>query len=266
MNGCDCGGLARNDTPMSETVDPFELLRELNPVKPADVANAASSEHAVRSLEEIVTGTRDTPRKETIRRRRVPRLRRRSYVLGLIPVAGVIAVTAWALTQGSTKQLTIGCYATANLQAHTVVVPANNRPPVETCREVWRTFQFGHRPTPKLQACVLPSGAIAVFPSPQGQACKQLKLAPLLTVTTPYGRTSRSPLRLKNALVKSFLTKRCVEGRRATALVRSEIRRLGLPLWRVQINGVFTTNRPCASLAFDEDHNLVLLIPIPRRP
>jgi hypothetical protein len=264
MKGCGCGGLARNDTPMSEPEDPFDLLRALNPVTPADVANAASSEHAVRSLEAIVAGTHGAPRKETMRRRRVPRLRRRTYVLGLVPVAGVIAVAAWALTQGPTKQLTIGCYASVDLQAHTVVVPASTRPPVESCRGVWRTFHFGHRSTPKLQACVLPSGAIGVFPSPNGQACKRLKLEPL-TATSPQTRTSRSPLRLKDALVKSFLMNPCMDRHRATALVAAEIRRLGLPRWGVRVNGTFTNIRPCASLAFDEDHHLVLLVPMPRR-
>ncbi len=251
---------------MSEPVDPFDLLRELNPVTPADLANAASSEHAVRSLEEIVAGTRNAPREETMRRRRVPRLRRRTYVLGLVPAAGTIAVAAWALTQGPTKQLTIGCYASVDLQAHTVVVTASTQPAVETCREVWRNSEFGHLPTPKLQACVLPSGGIGVFPSPRGQACKRLKLAPLITVTTPQTRTSSSPLRLKNALVRTFLMNRCMEGRRATALATTEIRRLGLRLWRVRVNGTFTSSRPCASLAFDEDHHLVLLVPLPRRP
>lgn len=251
---------------MSEPADPFDLLREFNPVTPADVANAAASEHAVRSLEAIVDGTHNAPPNETVRRRRVPRLRRRTYILGLVPVAGVIAVAAWALTLGPTKQLTIGCYASVSLQAHTVVVPASTRPAVETCRGVWRSFQFGHRSTPKLQACVLPSGAIGIFPSPKGKACERLKLAPLTAVTTQQTRTSRSPLRLKDVLVKSFLMNRCMDRRRATALVAAEIRRLRLPLWGVRVNGTFTKIRPCASLAFDEDHHLVLLVPMPRRP
>jgi hypothetical protein len=251
---------------MTEPVDPFELLRELNPVTPEDVTDAASSGEAARALEEILAGTRGAPRRWRPRGARIPRLRRRTYLLALVPLLGAATAAAWALTQGATKQLTIGCYASANLQAHTVVVPAGSgRTAVDTCRGVWRRGDFGPRPTPTLQACVLPSGAIGVFPSPTQTACTQLHLTPLAS-TAPPQPTAASALTLKKALVHAFITHRCMDKQHAVAVVEAEIRTLGLAGWHVQINGTFTSGRPCASLAFDEQTQHVLLVPLPKQP
>jgi hypothetical protein len=250
---------------MSDPVDPFELLRELNPVDPEDVADAASTVQARRALEEIIAGRRP-PMARTPRRPRIRRLRRRSYLLALVPIAGAITAASWALTQGATKQLTIGCYASANLQAHTVVIPAGSDPPVDACRAVWQRDDFGNQPTPRLQACILPSGAIGVFPSATEAACSQLKLAPLTAATVPPSQVAASPLALKNALVRKFLTDRCMNEQRASATVQAELRRLRLTNWHVQTNGTFSSSRPCASLAFDEEQHRVLLVPMPKQP
>lgn len=251
---------------MSEPVDPFELLRQLNPVDPEDVADAASTVQAQRALEEIIAGTRKPPITRTLRRPRIRRLRRRTYLLALVPLAGVIAAAAWALTQGATKQFTIGCYGSASLQAHTVVVAAGSDSPVDACRTVWQRGDFGNKPTPRLQACVLRSGAIGVFPSSAEAACSKLKLAPAASTTTSPRQAGASPLALKNALVRKFLANRCMNEQQATATVQAEIRRLRLTNWQVQTNGTFDSSRPCGSLAFDEEQHRVLLVPVPKQP
>jgi hypothetical protein len=252
---------------MTEPVDPYELLRDLNPVAPDDVAEAASTAEATRALEEIIAGTRQLPAKRRLARIRIPRIRRRFYLLALVPAVGAIAAAAWALTHGATKQFTVGCYATADLQAHTVIVPAGADGALETCRSVWRRGDFGVRAIPPLQACVLPSGAIGVFPSPNQHACTQLHLTALTpTKAPPPNRKVGSPIELKNDLVHTFLASRCMNEQQAVDTVNAEIRRLGLSEWRVQVNGRFTSSRPCASLAFDQDIRHVLIIPLPRRP
>ena len=261
-----CGDLRKDGTPMSDPVDPFELLRELNPVDAEDVADAASTVEAQRALEEIIAGTRRSPTTQTLRRPRIRRLRRRTYLLALVPIAGAIAAASWALTQGATKQLTIGCYASANLEAHTVVVEAGSDSVVDACRAVWQRGDFGNQPAPRLQACVLSSRAIGVFPSPTEAACSQLKLAPVTATTPPPSQAGASPLALKNALVRKFLTDRCMNEQQATTTVQTEFRRLRLTNWQVQTNGPFNSNRPCASLAFDEEQHRVLLVPMPKQP
>lgn len=256
---------------MNEPFDPFEVLRELNPVDPADLRGAATSPQARLALEQILDGTRKSvPTRRRWARRR-PRLRtwRRSYLLVLIPVAAGLAAAAWALTHGPTKQLTIGCYASANLDARTVVVAAGAAPPLATCQQAWQRGDFGPPPSPRLEACILPSGAVGVFPSPNGQACQRLKLAPL-TPTAPATSTAPRPrstvTALKDALVQAFLARPCMTQTEATTAVRAELRRLQLTDWKVEARGHFTAVRSCASLAFDEEQHLILLIPIPKRP
>jgi hypothetical protein len=245
-------------------VDPFEELRRLNPVQPDTVHNAASSDEAQRALEDIVSGRRRSGWRTRLRRPRLYRFNRRPYILILIPIAGAIAAGAWALTHGASKHLTIGCYGAANLQAHTVVV-ANEGSPVVACRIIWRRGDFGARVVPQLEACVLPSGAIGVFPGPP-TTCRRLKLEPLAPVRVQPRSSAGAAVRLKKVLVNDFLAHRCENRASALATVKSTIRSVGAGAWTVQVNGSFSSKRPCASLAFDEPHERVLLVPTPRQP
>ena len=253
---------------MSKPVDPFELLRRLNPVEPNDFAGEAASPEAQRTLEQIVADARTRSRRLSLGRLPRLRLRRRVYLLALVPLAGVVAAAAWALTHGATKQFTIGCYASPDLQAHTVVVASGDVSPIGTCRTVWERGDFGNQPTPPLQACVLPSGGIGVFPGSAEATCKQLHLAPLTPTTAPPSRTrsSPSPLVLKNALTQKFLASPCMGAQQALTVVQDEISRLNLSSWAARQEGTFTSKRPCASLGFDEQQHRVLLIPMPTRP
>jgi hypothetical protein len=259
---------------MNERFDPFQLLRELNPVSGADVRGEASSEHAQETLERILREERPPTRRSPQYGRRRPRWRR-SYVLVLVALAIGVATAAWALTRTPTKTLTVGCYATLDLQARTVVVPTDDRSATAACREIWQRGDFGSAKVPELEACVLPSGAIGVFPSPTGRACEKLRLAPVApeTPAPPPARTTPKPKppspqatarTLKNKLVDAFLAKPCMDEQEATELVRAELRKLRVNDWGVRTNGPFSAARPCASLAFDEEHRTVLLVPMPR--
>lgn len=262
---------------MNEQFDPFELLRQLNPVSREEVRGEASSERAQASLERILREGRPPRRRSP--QRRSARLRwRRGYVLVLIALAVGVATAAWALTRTATETLTVGCYATVDLQARTVVVPADDRSPTATCAEIWQRGDFGSVSVPQLEACVLPSGAVGVFPSPAGRACEDLRLVPVgpePPAPSP-GRTTTSPKppdapqatvrTLKDRLVDTFLAKSCMNEHKATAAVHAELRKLHLGDWGVRSNAPFSTARPCASLAFDEEHRIVLLVPIPRTP
>jgi hypothetical protein len=251
---------------MNEPLDPFEILRALNPVDPADLRGERSSTRACEAREQIVNGMRPS-RGQTRLRWRLPRLRwRRSYVLALVPLAAVVAAGAWALTHGATKQLTIGCYASAALQARTIVVAATAASPTEACGRVWQRGDFGSSGSPRLQACVLPSGGVGVFPSPGGRACEQLKLAPVAVGASSISPQSGSAATLKRALVEEFLSKPCMRRGQAISTVRRELRTQHLNDWTVRATGAFVSARPCASLGFDEEQHLVLLVPMPKRP
>lgn len=198
--------------------------------------------------------------------RRLPRLgprghvrRRRVYLIPIVTVAVLAAATlAWALSRGPTQHLSTGCYAAIDLHGRAAVVPATKASPVETCEKLWLDGAFG-KPPPPLEACVLPSGAVGVFPSPEGDSCERLNLAPV-----PAGSEPPSDLvELQDTLVDTFLD-RCLTEPAARRIVQDELRRLSLEDWRVVTSGRFTSARPCASLAFDEKQSEVKLVPIPR--
>lgn len=239
--------------------DPFDILRQANPIDPDELGDADSLEGQA-LLAEILRQPRKRPA-----RARLPRLApgrpRHRY---LVPAIAVLALGAgavgWALTRGVSEPLTIGCYAAADLQAKTAVVPADGRAPVAACRELWRLGEFGAQPTPPLQACVLPSGAIGVFPKHQQDTCGALGLPP---VPSTYEPSANPVVRLKQRLVDQFLSEECVVEQRARTLVEAELARLRLADWRIESAAPFTAARPCATLGFDTARRAVLLVPAP---
>lgn len=245
---------------MKDPGDPFEVLRRINPVDPRTLPDPAHSREALEAMENILREDVDSDAG-----RRLPRLqrlrrttpRRRVYLIPLVAVVVLGAATlAWALTRGPTQHLSVGCYASLDLEARTVVVPATEGSAVETCEKVWLDGTFG-RPPPPLEACVLPSGAVGVFPDPRGDGCARLNLVPA------PGDEGSAVVELQKALVDTFL-ERCIAEPEARQIVQAELTRLRLEDWRVATSGRFESARPCASLAFDEEGREVLLVPIPR--
>jgi hypothetical protein len=244
---------------VKRSLDPFDILRKLNPVNSDSLPGAGSSEG--RALLERISAESDASASAA-----VPGVlrnsRRRVYVLVLVGAVVVGAgAAAWALTRTETKHLTIGCYASTDLQANTLVIPASTASPVIACRELWREGAFGSEPTPRLQACVLASGAVGVFPSPSGQACRRLGLVEAAPGRQPGAAAG---VGLKDALVDRFLAAGCVSEVDAIQIVRSEFRQRHLTAWQVRAADSFSTARPCATLAFEEERHLVLLVPATR--
>jgi hypothetical protein len=239
---------------MMERFDPFAVLRDLNPVDLDDVGDAASSPEARATLEQILAGTRR------------PKLRvfhsaaKRMFVLVALAFICAVAAVALALTQGAAQHLTVGCYQTASLEAKTVVIATRGGSVVETCRQLWRQQRLGGPVPVRLQACRLPSGAIGVFPSLEGRACADLNLSALRDDEPATGSTAQ----LREALVDVFLARGCISQKHAGQLVRDELRRQGIADWTVADGAAFTSERPCASLGFDEPHRVVLLVPMAR--
>ncbi len=246
---------------MNDGHDPFETLRRINPVDPSTLPDPAQSREALDVMERIIRGEFASPQVGRLQQTR-SLLRARRRRVFLVPIVAAVALAAaalaWALTQGPTQHLDIGCYATIDLQGTAAVVPATEASPTETCEKLWLDGAF-RKPSPPLEACVLPSGAVGVFPSPAGNSCERLNLAPV-----PVG--SKPPpgsVELRDALVDKFLD-RCLTEPAARRIIQQEMTRLGLQDWRVVTNGRFTPARPCASLAFDEKQGQIILVPIPR--
>lgn len=240
-------------------VDPFEILRQANPVDPSRLPDADSPQGQA-LLAEILQQPRKQPARVRLPRVALRRPRHRYLVPAIAVLAlGAVAV-GWALTRGVSEPLTIGCYAEPDLQARTAVVAVQGRAPIAACRELWKRGEFGVQRTPTLQACLLPSGAIGVFPKRLRDACGALGLPP---VPSTYEPVASPAVRLKERLVEKFLNEKCLTELQARALVEAELGLLRLQHWRVESAGRFAADRPCASLAFETARRVVLLVPAP---
>jgi len=200
--------------------------------------------------------------------------RRRRLTLVLVPAAIAVLVatafTTYALTREPTHLESIGCFDRADLAANTAIVDADGRDPVAICAEVWRQGGLGSGPAPKrLQACVLKTGAIGVFPG--SDICGKLGLAP---VPASYSREARRFAALRKAIVSrlgepaSGSSKRgpqCVGEGAARRLVRGLLNARGYGGWRILIGGGnFSAERPCAEPSFDTSEKVVVLVPTSR--
>ena len=109
-----------------------------------------------------------------------PRHRRRRAALVAVPaLALLLGATAWTaqrLTREVTHFESIGCFDRVSLEANVTVLNPHAEDPVAVCARLWREGVVTGTPgTPALQPCVLPTGAVAVFPA--ADACARLRLA-----------------------------------------------------------------------------------------
>jgi hypothetical protein len=112
----------------------------------------------------------------------VPSRRRRLLVLGVaIAVVGLLTAATYAgyvLTGAARPVTTIGCYQTDSLEANTAAIAAGAKSPVVACARAFPSAFPGSPQPARFAACVLPSGAVGVFPSgATGDTCKNLGLA-----------------------------------------------------------------------------------------
>ena len=199
------------------------------------------------------------------------RRRRRRLLLVLVPAAAILLAvtgfTTYALTREPTHLESVGCFETAALEGNVAVVGADGRPPTAICAELWQQGAMGIRAAPNtLAACVLDSGAIGVFPSSGGGTCEQLGLADL---PPTYTAELKQFAELREAIVahvgepgtgSSRSTLTCISEADARALIRRELDSHGYGDWAIEGPGD-ATERACLQVAFDGEHQVVLLIP-----
>jgi hypothetical protein len=201
--------------------------------------------------------------------------RRRRLVIALVPAVLILlaatAFTTYRLTRNPTHLESIGCFDRASLRANTAVVSADGRDPVAICSEVWAQGALG-RPVPqRLEACVLQTGAIGVFPSAGADTCGALGLAPL---PAGYRAEAKRFAALQTAIEARLGTPgsgsskrgpQCVGQAAAERFVRDALDARGYSSWEIKVaGGTFTAAQPCAEPSFDSDAKTVYLIPAAR--
>lgn len=193
------------------------------------------------------------------------RRRRRRFLGALLPAAVLLlaatGIATYVLTREATHLESIGCYDSLSLEANTTIVSADGRDPVAVCAEVWQEGAVGSGAAPELAACVLPSGAVGVFPAAGRDTCNSLGLANLREgFTTETKRLAE----LRDSVV-GRLALDCVgetEGRR---LVEDALNARGFGDWRVEVaSDGYSADRPCTHFGTDAAQELALLLPTER--
>ena len=208
-------------------------------------------------------------------RRPAAQRRRRRVVIALVPaVVALLAATAfttYSLTREAKHLESIACYDRASLEANTAIVDADGRSPVAICAGVWQQGALGTHAPKRLEACVLQTGAIGVFPRSGRDTCGALGLAPL---PASYAAQARRFAGLRDAIVarlgepasgSSRRGPQCVGKAEAIAFVRGQLDARGYGDWQIKVaGGTFTAARPCAEPSFDTGAKAVYLIPASR--
>jgi hypothetical protein len=201
--------------------------------------------------------------------------RRRRLVITLVPAVLILlaatAFTTYKLTRNPTHLETIGCYDRADLASNVAVVSADGRDPLTICSGVWRQGALGKQAPKVLQACVLQTGAIAVFPAVRHDTCGSLGLAPL---PASYRAEAKRFAALRHAVVaklgepasgSSRRGPQCVGRVAAERFVRRALDARDYADWQVKVaGGTFTQERPCAEPSFDTGSKTVYLLPAAR--
>lgn len=246
-----------------EMTDPeLRRLRDANPVSEPTLRADPHEQQAYRALrrqlfEQVEA---DTQPDRSLRRR----LRRWRIPFAVLVVAGASAAYL-SVQEQPTQRLSVACHKTASLDADAAVVSNATAAPVATCARLWREGELGDGPVPRMEACVLPSGSIGVFPSSGGEVCNRLGLARMTPGAEHPAAGTERLLAMREALVRKISgERRCLDVPEARAIVRHEFATHGLTDWGIRQVAPLTDERPCVSLAFDEEGRFVVFVPMVR--
>jgi hypothetical protein len=237
-----------------DPVDPYEILRSVNPVDPAKLADVEGPEPSIEG--ERVLNAKD----RSWRPRWVPRKSVRLVMFAAL-MSGAAAATAWALIGQTSQRVTVGCYEEASLRSR-VFVEAMGSSPTATCLRVWKQGELSGRTPQQLEACVLPSGAIGVFPSAGRDVCVHLGLKGFVRDLSSADVAQSTVF--ERDLGSAFIRKGCLRLTPAIALVELELQKHGLAGWRIAHTQPFTAQRRCASAAVEPNVETVTIVPVPR--
>lgn len=193
---------------------------------------------------------------------------RRRVAVAAAAAAAVLVATGfgtYALTRDEPEHVdSIGCYSEASLGSDVAVIGNTAQDPVRACAELWRAGDMAPGTTvPQLQACVLPTGAVAVVPAEGADVCNALGSARL-------SDTARAELRRLGGL-HAALSERlgtpsgtrapripCPREAEARRIAREELDRRGFPAWDVETVGSLD-GRECPSPSIERGRSVVVL-------
>lgn len=214
-------------------IDPFELLRRLNPIRHEEYTDAD---------EQLLSRILAMPIPS---RRRSPR---RLWIAGGVGVA-VLATAAWGVlrTEEPTDPTGIACHADLAPAAQIVALgPADD--PVAACADAWRTGLFGNEPVPpSLHGCVSSTGLAAVYPG-GSEVCSRLGLAQLQPIEEP---DTQRIVRLQELAAQTFGFGDCIDESSAVAIAQGLIDEVGLEDWTVKQVSNYGADRPCTASGVD---------------
>jgi hypothetical protein len=214
---------------------------------------------------EIICERHHRPKPLRRRRWRKPSLRLAVSFAALMAAGGGAYA---ALSDSSQLSAGIECHAGDSLASSGTITAVNGEVATATCARLWAQGNVGAGRTPPspLQACVEPngSGAIHVLPSTDTNICQRIGLR-----ADPQAGASpdaRHYARFQDGLTKWLNTtgSRCVTDTAVRAEVNGELARARLTGWSITTRGVYTSQKPCASVAIDSTVRTLTIFPIQR--
>ena len=148
------------------------------------------------------------------------RVRRPIVALAALVLLLATGFGTYALTRGEPTHFdSIGCFEEADVRSNTTVIGNEAQDPIAACAELWRqgTIAPGGS-VPRLEACVLETGAVGVFPGESAEVCNRLGIAPL----SPEGRAELRRLGELQTAIRERLAG-CAGASEARGLARTEL-------------------------------------------
>ena len=202
--------------------DPFELLRDANPVDEASIPATVDHQPAQRTL-------------ATIRDRQPARSRPRRLVwaIAAILIALLLTAAAIVISRNASDTVGIACFAQPSRDGALAAVSPSAPSAIEICEQAWRDGRIGRPPQepPALVGCVLETGIVGVFPSDDPGLCDRLGLAR----HDPRQRFDTDPaVILARRLVDHYRAVGCPDAATTEAFIRQQLADLSLSNWKVR--------------------------------
>jgi hypothetical protein len=202
--------------------NPFDLLRDANPVDEASIPATVDHQPAQRTL-------------ATIRDRQPARSRPRRLVwaIAAILIALLLAAAAIVVTRKASNTVGITCYAEPSRNADRAGVAPSWPTAIETCAQAWRDGRIGRPPQepPALVGCVFENDVVGVFPSDDPGLCDRLGL----DRHDPSQRFDSDPaVILARRIADHHRAVGCPDAATKEAFIRQQFADLGLTNWKVR--------------------------------
>lgn len=189
--------------------------------------------------------------------------RRRRWLFGALVPATVLLLAAtgiatYALTRSATEFEGLGCFEQTDVKGNVAIVGPDGRDPLIVCAEILSQMPGVPVDGPEdLAACVLDSGAAAVFPRTGPETCQSLGLAKL---HLDYAGRSKRFAELRDAL-RAAVDFKCLGEKDARVASARVLGRLGFTGWRVEVD-VPRNNlkQPRAVTTIEEEDKAVVVL------